>query len=148
VYTLRPATAEDYDFLFALHCAVIREYVEPIWGWHEAWQAEYFRQKFDPGNRRIVMVGGRDAGVLVVEERDSEIYLALIELLPVFQGHGIGAAIIRDLMAQARQKAKPLRLDVLETNQPAQRLYERLGFRVIGEGEHRRRMIWTPEVRQ
>lgn len=56
VYTLRPATAEDYDFLFALHRAAMREYIEPIWGWHEEWQEEYFRKKFDPHERQSICI--------------------------------------------------------------------------------------------
>lgn len=152
MYTLRPATLADYDFLYALHCACIRDYVEPIWGWHEGWQAEYFRQKFDPRQRRVIVIEGRDAGVLVVEERENELYLALIEILPAAQGRGVGTAILIDLMAQARREGKPVTLDVLETNRPAQQLYERLGFQVVGQGEHRRRMAWPPvadsEVRQ
>lgn len=145
MFTLRAATEGDYDFLFALHCAAIREYVEPIWGWHEEWQAEYFRRKFNPHDRQVIVVNGHDAGVLIVEERPAEQYLALIELLPEYQGRGIGTAVITGLLAQARARAVPVTLDVLETNRPAQRLYERLGFRPAGQREYRLRMTWTPE---
>ena len=137
MYTLRPATEADYDFLYALHCAAIREYVEPIWGWHEEWQAEYFRRKFNPNGRRVIEVEGHDAGVLVIEERPDELYLALIELLPGYQGRGIGTMIVTSLLDQAQNRGMPVTLDVLETNQPARRLYERLGFRLVGQKEHR-----------
>ena len=55
-YTLRPATPEDYDFFFALHRAAMRDYIETIWGWHDDWQEEYFRRKYDPGQRQIIQV--------------------------------------------------------------------------------------------
>ncbi|CUS02269.2 conserved protein of unknown function [Candidatus Promineifilum breve] len=145
MYTLRPATEADYDFLYALHCAAIREYVEPIWGWHEEWQAEYFRRKFNPNGRRVIEVEGHDAGVLVIEERPDELYLALIELLPGYQGRGIGTMIVTSLLDQAQNRGMPVTLDVLETNQPARRLYERLGFRLVGQKEHRQRMLRLPE---
>jgi len=144
MYALRPATAADYDFLYTLHRAVIREYVEPIWGWHEAWQAEYFRRKFDTQGRWIIVVDDQDGGVLIVEETDAEIFLALIELLPRFQGLGLGTTIISDLMEKARARHVPLTLDVLRTNKPARRLYERLGFRVARESEYRYHMVWAP----
>lgn len=139
-YTLRPATPADFDFLFALHRAAMRAYIEPIWGWHEDWQLEYFREKYDSRQRQIIQVEGQDAGVLVVERRADELYLGLIELLLAFQGRGIGTAIIRGLIAQARAEGRPLGLHVLRTNAPARRLYERLGLRVVGEEPNRYRM--------
>jgi len=139
-YTLRPATPADFDFLFALHRAAMRAYIEPIWGWHEDWQLEYFREKYDSRQRQIIQVEGQDVGVLVVERRADELYLGLIELLPAFQGRGIGTAIIRGLIAQARAEGRPLGLHVLRTNAPARRLYERLGLRVVGEEPNRYRM--------
>lgn len=139
-YTLRPATPADFDFLFALHRAAMRAYIEPIWGWHEDWQLEYFHEKYDSRQRQIIQVEGQDAGVLVVERHADELYLGLIELLPAFQGRGIGAAIIRGLIAQARAEGRPLELHVLRTNAPARRLYERLGLRVVAEEPNRYRM--------
>ena len=140
MYTLRQATDDDYDFLFALHRSAMREYVEATWGWHEEWQAEYFLKKFDPSTRQIIVIGSVDAGVLVVEERPDGVYLGLIELLPAYQGRGIGTAIINQLIAGAQRRGLPLTLHVLSTNQPARRLYERLGLNVVEEEGHRYRM--------
>jgi ribosomal protein S18 acetylase RimI-like enzyme len=140
-YSLRPAVDTDYDFLYNLNRTTLREYIEPLWGWHEEWQREYFRAKFDAAARQIIVVDGRDAGVLVIEDRPEEIYLGLIELLPEIQGRGIGTDIINRLKAQASQSNRPLTLHVLKSNQPARRLYERLGFQVAGEEENRFRMI-------
>jgi ribosomal protein S18 acetylase RimI-like enzyme len=139
-YILRPATDDDFHFLFGLHRAAMGQYIESIWGWHDDWQEEYFHRKFEPQRRRIIQVDGRDAGVLVVEWREDEIYLGLIELLPEFQGRGIGAAIVTDLLAKAQARGLPLALHVLKTNHPARRLYERLGLRVVGEEAYRYRM--------
>lgn len=139
-YSLRQAVDADYDFLYDLNRLTLREYIEPLWGWHEEWQEDYFRAKFDAAARQIVMVDGQDAGVIVVEERPEELYLGLIELLPEVQGQGIGTTLINRLKAQAHQTNRPLALHVLKTNQPARRLYERLGFQVVEEEENRFRM--------
>lgn len=144
MYTLRPATFDDYEFLFALHRSAMREYIEAIWGWHEGWQAEYFQKKFDPTTRQIIVINGVDAGVLVVEERPDEVYIGLIELLPAYQGRGTGTAIISQLAADAHRRGLPLSLHVLTTNEPAYRLYKHLGFVVAGEEEYRRRMVFAP----
>jgi ribosomal protein S18 acetylase RimI-like enzyme len=143
-YSLRQAVDEDYDFLYDLHRLTMREYIEPLWGWHEDWQRDYFRAKFDPQKRQIIVIDGQDAGVVVVEERPEEVYLGLIELLPKVQGRGIGTDIINRLQAKAQQTNRLLTLHVLKTNQPARRLYERLGFHVVEEEEHRYRMICPP----
>lgn len=144
IYTLRPATDDDYDFLYDLHRLVLRAYIEPLWGWNEEWQEEYFRKKFNPRHRQIILVDGRAAGVLVVEEYPDYLYLGLIELLPEFQKLGIGTAIINRLKSEACAKGKPVRLHVLRTNEPARRLYERLGFTVIAEETHRFMMSYAP----
>lgn len=144
MYTLRPATYDDYDFLFALHRSAMREYIDAIWGWNERWQAEYFLKKFDPSARQIIVIDGVDAGVLVVEERPAEVYVGLIELLSAYQGRGVGTAIIIGLLADAHSRGLPLSLHVLRTNHPARRLYERLGLRVVEEEAHRNRMSTLP----
>lgn len=143
-YSLRQATADDYDFLYELHRASMREYIEPIWGWHEDWQAEYFQKKFDPANRKIVEVNGEDVGVVVVERRSDVLYLSLIELLPKYQGLGIGSMILESLKVEAHSIGLPLALHVLETNQPARRLYERLGFHIVSAESVRYYMVYYP----
>lgn len=146
-YTLRPATNEDYDFLYALNRTTMRDYIDATWGWQEEWQEEYFRRKFDPARRKIIVVAGHDAGVLVVEERPQELYLGLIELLPDYQGRGIGTQIVSELQAKAHDAGLPLALHVLKTNEPARRLYERLGFTIAADEEVRYRMVYHRQHR-
>lgn len=144
-YTLRRAKEEDYDFLFALHRATMRPYVEATWGWHDDWQEEYFRRKFDARKRQIIQVNGRDIGVLVVEQLSDELYLGLIEITPVYQGRGIGSAVVGELKRRAEAQHMALTLHVLRTNTAARSLYERLGFIVIEDGPERIKMAWSPE---
>lgn len=145
MYRLRQATEDDFDFLFSLHRDSMRVYIEPIWGWHEDWQEEYFRKKFDTRDRQIIVIDGRDAGVLVVEELPDEIHISLIEILPEFQGRGTGTMILNRLTREATSRQTLLSLHVLRTNQPAKRLYERLGFRIIEEEMYRLRMVFEPK---
>lgn len=130
-YTLRAATPQDYAFLYQLHVATMKSYVTQMWGWDEALQAERFRQRFDPTRQRVVVAGGHEIGVLEVEARPSELFLANLRIVPEFQGHGWGTLVIRDLLLQARDAGVPVTLQVLRVNHAARRLYERLGFQVI-----------------
>jgi ribosomal protein S18 acetylase RimI-like enzyme len=140
-YSLRQATLDDYEFLYNLHVLALRSYVEKLWGWEESWQREYFERKFDPQKRKIIQVESQDAGVLVVQQSNRQTYIELIELMPEFQGHGVGTAIITDICSQAYGHSEVVTLHVLKSNIPARRLYERLGFEIVQEEEYRIKMI-------
>jgi ribosomal protein S18 acetylase RimI-like enzyme len=140
-YSLRQATMDDYEFLYNLHALALRPYVERLWGWEESWQREYFERKFDPQKRKVIQVEGQDAGVLVIQQSNRQTYIELIELLPEFQGHGVGTAIISDICSQAKRRSEVVMLHVLKSNIPARRLYERLGFEIVQEEEYRLKMI-------
>jgi ribosomal protein S18 acetylase RimI-like enzyme len=138
--TKRPATAEDYAFLYVLHKAAMKASVARMWGWDEAWQQDYFRQKFDPAKRQVLQWQGQDVGTLSVSEEEDELYVALISILPEFQGRGWGTAVLRQLIHDAQQSGKTVTLHVLKTNPEAQKLYERLGLQVVAEEEYKYKM--------
>jgi ribosomal protein S18 acetylase RimI-like enzyme len=147
MYTLRPVTAADYAFLYDLYVGTMKPSVAQVWGWDEAAQAERFREHFEPATQRIVVVDGQDIGMLVVEERPSELFLANLRILPMFQGQGWGTRIIRDLLARARDAGVPMTLQVLKPNHSARRLYERLGFRITeATPTHYRMSTQLPDV--
>lgn len=138
--TKRPATPDDYDFLYALHKAAMKESVARMWGWNEAWQQDYFQKKFDPSEREVLQWQGQDIGTISVRETAEDLYLALIAILPEFQGRGWGTAVIQNLIHQTQQTGKTFTLHVLKTNPEAQKLYERLGLQVIAEEEYKYKM--------
>jgi len=139
-FILRPATEQDYAWLWSVKRLTMRPYVEQTWGgWDEEAQEEFFRENFVPANMRVIVVEGQDAGLLHVEREAGEIFLANIQLLPEFQNRGLGTAVVRGVLDEARAAGLPVRLQVLKPNRPARRLYERLGFAVIDEtGTHLR----------
>ena len=128
-WTLRPATWDDHDFLVELDLAAFRESVGASFGWDDTQQIEHFDERFNPSGRAIVQVAGEDVGELVVEDRENDLHLVRIALVPGWQGRGIGTAIVRSLLAQG----KPVVLEVLHTNPRALRLYAALGFVQTGE---------------
>lgn len=135
-YSLREVTAGDFAFLRELHRTTMRETVEAMWGWDEADQEARFREKFAPGTGRIIVVDGRDVGFLHTVHGEDEVFLAEIQLSPPLQGRGLGTRLIRDLLEKADEAGHPVVLSVLKTN-PARRLYDRLGFRVVAEDGER-----------
>lgn len=131
-FELRRARESDRDPLFALHRVTMRDVIARTWGWDEAWQRAHFDARFDPTRVSIVTSAGRDAGVLWLESRPGEIYIAEIQIIPEMQGRGLGSAVLGGVIAAAAARGACVTLQVLEINEGARRLYERLGFYVTG----------------
>jgi len=144
-------TAADQQFLYALHQAAMGPYVTAIFGWDEAVQQgfhdRWFGQLWEPGQAAgtgIIVADGEDVGVVQVCDEADHLYLSRVEVLPAWQGRGVGSGVIRALQALARAQGRPVRLHVFDIN-PARRLYERLGFRVVEQVEGRCLMQWQPD---
>lgn len=143
--TLRPATVDDIDPLFAIHRAAMRGYVELTYGpWDEPWQSAFFRDHFDTAVRQVILAHGGVAGFLDLVPQDGGLYVSELVIGPAWQRRGIGTHLLRETQASATTKRLPLRLQVLRVN-PARALYERLGFVANGETETHHLMEWTPQ---
>jgi ribosomal protein S18 acetylase RimI-like enzyme len=148
---LRPATPADSEFCYQLHKAAMGDYITAIWGWDEQVQRGFHARAFNPGRWQIITAGGADIGMLDVEYRPGEIYLARIEICPDHQGRGIGGRLISALDGEARQKGQDLVLDVLTVNHRAQALYQRLGMTEVarhGDGNIKITMRLSRQRRQ
>lgn len=133
---VRQATPGDRDALYRIKREAFRPYVEQLRGWNEEFQERRFRENYDHTRTQAVLVHGHIIGYLRVSERESATFIDDIEIVPDYQGKGIGTALINNIVAQGRR----VELDVLKANVDARRLYERLGFRVTGETETHYRM--------
>jgi ribosomal protein S18 acetylase RimI-like enzyme len=128
----RRATETDLDFLYALHAATMKEYVDRTWGWDDGQQEAAYRSNHDPAAIQIINRDGQDIGMLYAEERETEVFVAHIEISPEYQGRGIGSSILTRIVADAALRQKSVSLRVLRVN-PARSLYERLGFKIVEE---------------
>lgn len=132
---LRAARGEDEELLFALHRSAMRDHVEAIWGWDERWQREHFAATYAPEQQAVIVrVDGqpRDIGRISLTRHWRKLFLRDIELIAAERNRGIGTAILRALLSLAQAEGRAVELLVLKHN-PAQRLYARLGFRVIAD---------------
>jgi GNAT superfamily N-acetyltransferase len=112
-------------------------YVDATFGWDLVKQRAVFDESFAPDRYEVIQVGGEDAGVLVLETGDAEIWLTLIEIQPRFQGAGIGTSVVESVLQGAAETGKPVALRVLRVNRAARALYERLGFVAYREDDVR-----------
>jgi len=150
--TLRPATADDREFLVGLYGSTRAEELDQV-EWAPGQREWFVRMQFDAqdtsyrtqnplGSFDVIEVAGEAAGRLYVDRRAAEIRIVDIALLPRFRGAGTGSHLVRLLQEEAAASARTLSIHV-EVHNPAQRLYGRLGFVVAGEHGLYRRMEWT-----
>jgi ribosomal protein S18 acetylase RimI-like enzyme len=128
---LRPAIDPDKPFLYRLRCATMRAFLEPIWGWDESWQRNWFEENFPVHRVLIAELGSQPVGTVWLSSTDTETYIAELQVVPEFQGRGIGTRVLHNIIAEAARTGLPVALAVFDSNPRAQRLYERLGFKVI-----------------
>jgi len=127
--TLQPADPGTASFAEALARANMAGYYQRH---HLQWSTARFLDNWTELESYVIQCGPAAAGFLSLSSDDAVLYLRDIQLLARFHGQGVGTAAIAELIAMAeRRGARTLRLKVFADN-PAQRLYQRLGFSVLG----------------
>lgn len=148
----RAVTLEDEPFLRRLYASTRAEEVA-LWNW-PAQQAELFlRMQYDAQSRSyaycypgaehsLLLAGDRPAGRIMVERTAAVIHLVDISLLPEYRGQGSGTVLLRQLIEECKAMEGKVCLHVLSNN-PARRLYIRLGFRQVGGDALYDEMEWN-----
>jgi ribosomal protein S18 acetylase RimI-like enzyme len=143
-YTYRSAVDADIPLLWDILKRALGPHIVTTFGvFDEAAQRQRFDEVTRVEHHTIVEVAGEPAGCVCAIDRDDELRIARIFVYPAHQGRGLGTRLVEDLIARARARGVRARLRVFKQN-PAQRLYARLGFEVTGELELYVQMIWTP----
>jgi len=153
--TLRPAHPDDEDFLYELYCST-RAHDIGVAGLMPAKQAailemqfngqrQQYEMDFPEADHDIILLEGRPIGRVMVQRTAEQNIGVDIALLPEHRNSGIGGTLINQLLDEARNAGKPFRIHVERLN-PAVRLYERLGFRTIGETPTHFLLEWRSTV--
>jgi ribosomal protein S18 acetylase RimI-like enzyme len=138
---LRPVEPSDERFLAALYAST-RERELALVPWTDEQRAAFVWSQFQAQSAHyagyegaaysVVEVDGEPAGRLYLARWPEEVRVVDIALLPAFRGRGIGTRLLRDVLAQAGGRRVTIHV---ERDNPARRLYERLGFAPVpGEG--------------
>jgi ribosomal protein S18 acetylase RimI-like enzyme len=133
--SLRKATDEDLNLLFKISSTAMRPVVEtlnPGKVFNETEEFEKFKAKFDPSKLDVIQYEGKDVGRLRIVRSPESIYIGGIQILPEYQGKGIGTALLADLIKEAEGSGLPILLEVHDVNEKAIAFYKGLGFK---EGE-------------
>jgi ribosomal protein S18 acetylase RimI-like enzyme len=139
---LRPAQPEDDEFLFRLFA----ESQEQLSGlrsnealWRSLVEMQYRGRKITyaaryPAAEDSILLDedGQPAGRLLLDRRPDRWRIVDIAVLAARRGQGLRTKVVRQCQQRAAAAGARLELQVRPDN-PARRLYERLGFRVAHE---------------
>jgi len=151
---LLPVSAADAGFLLAVYASTRMEEMALV-DWSPEQKDAFLRMQFEAQTKHyrsqypdaeyqiIQRADGVPIGRLIIDRSSDCILLMDIALLPEFRNHGIGTAMLRDLMAEAAAANLPIRLHV-EFFNPVMKLYERLGFVKCQEAGLYYLMVWQP----
>jgi GNAT superfamily N-acetyltransferase len=145
-YTLRTAEITDLKFLFNVSTEAMRPVVEelhPGETFESEKEFEKYKEKFIPEKIQIIQCKDQDVGRLRVVRTNESIYIGGIQILPAFQGKGIGAAIFNDLMEEANKNNLLIILEVHDVNIKALAFYKKLGFVESGRQRELKKSILT-----
>ena len=88
-YSYRKARSEERAQIFQLYRAVIKNYIEQIWGWDEQWQENDFAEHFEPNQITVASVGEKLIGYAQVEHQSEVLYIRMLLLAPEYQRKGV-----------------------------------------------------------
>jgi len=150
---LRPAGSGDVELLYRIYASTREDELAAV-PWDAAAKEAFLRMQFDAQDRYyraifpdasydLIVSGEEVLGRLYVDRGEAAWLVLDIALLPDHRGQGIGARLLTDVLAEAGAAAKPVQIHVERFN-PAQRLYDRLGFRQIADEGVYLRLEWNP----
>jgi len=152
--TLRTENPGDEEFLYQLY-ATTRDYEMVHVPWSDEQkqlflrqqcqaQLKHYRTYYYDAEFRIIEFEGNRIGRLYVHRTLKAWCLIDISLLREYRGAGIGTELTSEFLQQAAAAGKSVTLHVEHMN-PARRLYERLGFRMIEDKGIYWMMEWRAE---
>ncbi len=143
--SFRHALDQDFDYCKRLYFGEMEWIITELQLDRSA-QAASFQRQWDLTQVRIIALDGSDVGWLQTMTQDDELFIAQMFVDRPFQRRGIGTEVMKRLIGEAARVNQTVRLDVVKIN-PAVRLYERLGFQVVGEDDRKFYMKREPVTR-
>lgn len=151
--SFRPETAEDEPFVYRLYVST-REPEMRMVDWPDEQKAAFLRMQFSAQTRHykthyadadysIILLDGVPAGRLYLHQKPGDLRIMDILLAPEYRGAGIGEILLREILERAEAAGNSVSIHVEQEN-PALRLYERLGFRQIDTFGVYLLMEWKP----
>lgn len=135
-WSYRSSALSDASWVAEMRAVVMKPDLERLGRFDPVRVRQRFLDAFEPQLTRVIVAEGADVGTIAVRPAADAVWIEHFYLSPEWQGRGLGGAVLRATLAEARGDASraPYRLNVLQGS-AARRLYERHGFVVESEDE-------------
>jgi GNAT superfamily N-acetyltransferase len=153
-YKLRRVVESDRPLLLQIYASTRADELAPL-DWSDAEKARFVESQFEAQATHYANVypdgefcviespGATPLGRLYLHRGRSDLRIIDIALLAEHRGRGLGNRILADVLDEAASTGKTVSIHV-EIFNPAQRLYERLGFAPVETQGLYHLMRWTP----
>jgi ribosomal protein S18 acetylase RimI-like enzyme len=140
---LKKAKNTDIPFLLLLRAVTMNDYLQASGlDTDEKSQLDRIQYHFDDAN--IVYYEDKRIGLFKFYFHDLTWHVIQIQILPEYQGKGIGAKLLVNLKKLADKRKQRVILSVLKSN-PAMSLYQKLGFIAVAESDTEFTMEYVPK---
>lgn len=130
----RKCKYSDIDFILKLKELCFKWYIEIIYGWDIYVQREKTIHELDHhiNDMKIITLDNKDIGITTFYEENDIYVVGMIAIHPDYQNNGIATNIINNYIKTAQNEKKKIIIKTYKEN-PARKLYERLGFKIYNE---------------
>jgi ribosomal protein S18 acetylase RimI-like enzyme len=135
------AAAEE---LASLRVEAMRESLERVGRFDPVRARARLLQDFRAEHTQEILEQGRRVGFFVVKPLDGALALDHLYVLASAQNRGIGAAVLREVFAQADAHGLPVRVGALRESD-ANRFYARHGFELVEQAEFDNYYVRRPQ---
>ncbi len=132
--SLIKAKEADKDFLLDLRKQTMVGHLEKA-GIYLSNQEHIARIQKSFEGSYLISTSRDKVGLLKYVADHNRIEILQLQIAPKFQGKGIGKQVLHMMILKAKSVNKILFLKVLKEN-PAKYLYERIGFKIVGEDDY------------
>lgn len=130
----RTAQKQDVDYLLWLRKQTMTTYLQQAGiPTTDAFHLQRIQYQF--AHAQLILWEGELVGLLKLIKKEGGWEIAQFQIAPNFQGKGIGQQVLKMVLDTAKAKGVLVRLSVLKQN-PARRLYEKVGFQHTHEDQH------------
>ncbi|OJJ19201.1 hypothetical protein BKI52_20530 [marine bacterium AO1-C] len=140
----RTAQTQDIEYLLWLRKQTMTTYLEQA-GIATTDEAHLLRIHYQFENAQVILWKNEPIGLLKLVKGQDIWEIVQFQLAPKNQGQGIGRQVLASVLEAANSNQIPVKLSVLKQN-PAKRLYEKMGFKSTHEDEESYYFIYNSEV--
>jgi ribosomal protein S18 acetylase RimI-like enzyme len=144
---VREPTSLDHDVALKIYNGAYHDVeVEQFGPWDQELQYKLFMEAWDNPEFKMINFYNKSCGYIIVENKPEGSFINEVVIDVKFQGRGMGGFLIKQIQGAVAKDGLIVSLEVLKKNHKAKKLYEKLGFKDVGETKTHYQMEWISET--